>query len=148
MNRFAPVVLASAVVFLPACALLRPAPTSAPRGKPLPPGKHADEDSLPVRKVSETIVVAAWAEPRELPPGGGQVQIIVRVQKVGGARFPGVEVRLRASEGRLYSGGRTLVTDTQGMTRDRLTARETSTVTLNAGGTYYRFRVPVAEHDP
>ena len=32
-----------------------------------------------------------------------------------------------------------------GMTRDRLTARKTTTITLNAGGTRYRFQVPVAE---
>jgi hypothetical protein len=100
---------------------------------------------LPVKPVQEDIVVAAWAEPRELPPGGGQAQILVRVQKRGGARFPGVEVRLRTSIGSLYSAGRVLVTDAQGMTRDRLTTRRTAIVTLNAGGTRYRFRVPVPE---
>jgi hypothetical protein len=97
--------------------------------------------------VEEPIVVAAWAEPRQLPAGGGQVQILVRIQKRGGRRFPGVEVRLRASPGSLYSSGRVLVTDAQGMTRDRLTTRKTAVVTLNAGGTRYRFQVPVAE-DP
>jgi hypothetical protein len=30
------------------------------------------------------------------------------------------------------------------MTRDRLTARKTAVITLNAGGTRYRFQVPVA----
>jgi hypothetical protein len=98
-----------------------------------------------VAPVGEPIVVAAWAEPRELPPGGGQAQVLVRVQKAGGKRLPGVQVRLRARPGSLYSGGRILVTDTQGMTRDRLTTRETAVVTLNAGGTRYRFSVPVAE---
>ena len=44
----------------------------------------------------------------------------------------------------LFSGGRVLVTDAQGMTRDRLTARRTAVITLNAGGTRYRFQVPVA----
>jgi hypothetical protein len=97
-----------------------------------------------VKRVEEPIVVAAWAEPRELPPGGGQAQILVRIQKPGGRRFPGVEVRLRASPGTLFSGGRVLVTDAQGMTRDRLTTRKTAVVTLNAGGTRYRFQVPVA----
>lgn len=101
-----------------------------------------------VRKVAEPIVVAAWAEPRTLPPGGGQVQILVRVQKQGGARFPGVEVRLLASAGMLFSDGRTLVTDPQGMTRDRLTTRRSTTVTLNAGGTRYSFQVPVGEPPP
>jgi hypothetical protein len=38
-----------------------------------------------------------------------------------------------------------LTTDAQGMTRDRLTTRRTTTITLNAGGTRYRFQVPVEE---
>jgi hypothetical protein len=95
--------------------------------------------------VDEPIVVAAWAEPRHLPAGGGPVQILVRIQKRGGQRFRGVEVRLRTSHGALYSGGRVLVTDAQGMTRDRLTTRRTAVITLNAGGTRYRFQVPVSE---
>jgi hypothetical protein len=101
-----------------------------------------------VKKVEEEIIVAAWAEPAKLPEGGGQSQILVRVQKRGGTRFPDVEVRLRASNGSLYSSGRILVTDQQGMTRDRLTTRTTATVTLNAGGTRYRFQVPVGEKAP
>jgi hypothetical protein len=95
--------------------------------------------------VEEPIVVAAWAEPKQLPPGGGQAQILVRIQKRGGHRFPGVEVRLRTSAGSLYSNGGVLVTDAQGMTRDRLTTRKGAVITLNAGGTRYRFQVPVAE---
>ncbi len=98
--------------------------------------------------ITEPIVVAAWAEPRRLPPGGGQAQILVRVQHRGGARFPEVEVRLRASEGTLYSAGRLLHTDPQGMTRDRLTTHKSSVITLNAGGTRYRFEVPVLEPEP
>jgi hypothetical protein len=121
-----------------------PEPTPTPRLHPKP--SESDEE-LNVRPVVEPIVVAAWAEPRRLPAGGGQAQILVRVQKRGGSRFPGVEVRLHASEGTLFSGGRTLVTDARGMTRDRLTTRETATVTLNAGGTRYRFQVPVGD-DP
>jgi hypothetical protein len=123
-----------------------PAPPPAP-GQVLTPDPQVppDEEPLPVRPVEEPIVVAAWAEPRELPRGGGQAQILVRIQKPGGRRFPGVEVRLRARPGSLYSGGRVLVTDARGMTRDRLTTRETAVITLNAGGTRYRFRVPVAE---
>lgn len=124
-----------------------PPPPPAP-GQPLEPDatrRPADEDDLlPVKKVEEEIVVAAWAEPRELPPGGGEAQILVRIQKRGGRRFPGVEVRLRASEGSLYSRGRVLVTDAQGMTRDRLTTQRNAVITLNAGGTRYRFQVPVA----
>ncbi len=105
-------------------------------------------EPLPVKKVEEEIVVAAWAEPAHLGRGGGQTQVLVRVQKRGGARFAGVEVSLAASAGTLYSGGHILVTDSQGMTRDRLTTTKTTTLTLNAGGTRYRFRVPVASGAP
>ncbi len=126
-----------------------PPPPPPPPGEPLNPEPLAphEEEPLPVKRVEEPIVVAAWAEPRELPRGGGQAQILVRIQRPGGKRFPGVEVRLRAKPGSLYSGGRVLVTDAQGMTRDRLTTHETAIVTLNAGGTRYRFHVPVAESE-
>jgi hypothetical protein len=126
-----------------------PPPPSTP-GQPLEPSttRAPEEPLLPVKKVEEEIVVAAWAEPRELPPGGGQSQILVRIQKVGGKRFPGVEVRLATSAGSLFSRGRILVTDAQGMTRDRLTTNRSATITLNAGGTRYRFQVPVAEGPP
>ena len=107
-----------------------------------------EEPPLVVKQVHEEIIVAAWAEPAKLPEGGGQSQILVRVQKRGGARFSEVEVRLRTSTGSLYSSGRILVTDGQGMTRDRLTTRSTATITLNAGGTSYRFQVPVGEKTP
>jgi hypothetical protein len=140
---------------LAACGLLehrKPAPPPPPPpGQPLTPepsGQAEEDEALVVKKVEEPIVVAAWAEPRQLPPGGGEAQILVRVQKRGGRRFPGVEVRLRTSTGTLYSGGRVLVTDERGMTRDRLTTRRTATITMNAGGTRYRFQVPVAEAFP
>jgi hypothetical protein len=108
------------------------------------PGDAAREpDPLPVTAAAEEVVVAAWSEPKELPPAGGQAQILVRAQKRGGAPFPGVEVRLSASGGDLFSGGKVLVTDTTGRTRDRLTARKLTLVTVNAGGTVYRFRVPL-----
>jgi hypothetical protein len=124
-----------------------PPPPPPPPGQVLEPEPPAppEDEPLPVKAVAEPIVVAAWAEPRQVPAGGGQAQILVRIQKRGGRRFPGVEVRLRASTGSLYSDGRVLVTDAEGMTRDRLTTRKTAVVTLNAGGTRYRFRVPVAE---
>jgi hypothetical protein len=125
-----------------------PPPPAPPPGVPLTPEPEVDEEPGPVTKVAEPIVVAAWAEPKELPAGGGQAQIMVRIQKEGGKRFPGVEVRLRSSGGTLFSGGRVLVTDASGMTRDRLTARKTAVITLNAGGTRYRFQVPVAEAAP
>jgi len=146
-------VLVLAAALPSGCVKPRPAPPPPPppRGEPLPPEPPPPEpveEPLAVRVVQEPIVVAAWAEPRQLPTGGGQVQIIVRVQKKGGARFPGVEVRLNASEGSLYSGGKVLVTDAQGMTRDRLSAHKAAIVTLNAGGTRYRFQVPLGESSP
>jgi len=124
-----------------------PPPPPPPPGEPLTPepAVQAEDEPLPVKRVEEPIVVAAWAEPKVLPPGGGQAQILVRIQKPGGKRFPGVEVRLRTRPGSLYSGGRVLVTDAQGMTRDRLTTRKTAVIVLNAGGTRYRFPVPVAQ---
>jgi hypothetical protein len=136
-----------------ACTTLKkepPRPPPSPPGTPLTPEPQepADEEPLPVTLVQEPIVVAAWAEPKELPSGGGQAQILVRIQKRGGRRFPGVEVRLRSSTGALFSSGKVLVTDGSGMTRDRLTTRHTTTITLNAGGTRYRFKVPVGESGP
>src|SRR5262249_39500926 len=100
---------------------------------------------LPVQKAGEEVIVAAWAEPARLPPSGGEAQILVRLQKRGGAPYPGVQVRLQTSEGTLYSGGRVLVSDASGRTRDRLTTRKGAAITLNAGGTVYRFRVLLAE---
>jgi hypothetical protein len=136
-----------------ACATLgrkdEPPPPPVPPGTALTPEPQAQGDEpLPVTPVAEPIVVAAWAEPKELPAGGGEAQIMVRIQHRGGRRFPGVEVRLRSSAGSLFSSGRVLVTDASGMTRDRLTTRKTATITLNAGGTRYRFRVPVGEPAP
>ena len=104
-----------------------------------------DEEPLPVKQVEEPIVVASWAEPKSLPAGGGQVQILVRVQKQGGAPLPGVEVRLAASTGSLYSQGQILVTDQRGMTRDRLSTRRSARITLNARGTVYRFDLRVGD---
>ena len=141
------------VIALPACQ-------SAPRRPPaepttttgVPPVDQTppptSEDPLTVAPVAEPFTVAAWAEPTKLPPLGGQCQIIVRVMKRGGAPLAGVEVRLSASKGSLYSAGRILVTDAAGKTRDRLTARTGSTITLNAGGTRYRFEVPLADPLP
>lgn len=123
-----------------------PLPESAPAQAPAPePGA---EEPLPVKRVPDPIVVAAWAEPKHLPRWGGQVQILVRVQTREGRRYPGAEVRLATSAGTLFSRGRILVTDSQGMTRDRLTAQEGATIILNAGGTRYRFQIPLAEAPP
>jgi hypothetical protein len=149
MRALRAALLLTSALALTACAGVRrrpeiEAPAPVP-GTPLPPDPSPEEEELPVKKVQEEIVVAAWAEPARLPPGGGQTQLLVRVQKRGGAPFPGVEVRFRTSSGRLYSGSGVLVTDARGMTRDRLTVSRTTVVTLNAGGTRYRFRVPVSE---
>jgi hypothetical protein len=132
----------SLALMLVSCQTLGHGPGSASGGPPTP------VEPVAVKKVEEEIVIAAWAEPKHLPSGGGQVQVLVRVQKRGGARFPGVEVSLGASTGSLFSAGRILVTDGEGMTRDRLTTSKTATVTLNVGGTRYRFQVPVAEGQP
>ncbi len=122
-----------------------PEPAPAPAAGVLP---TAAEGPLPVARAAEEIVVEAWAEPKHLPPWGGQVQVLVRVKKRNGRRYPGVEVRLATSTGTLFSNGGILVTDSQGMTRDRLTAREAATITLNAGGTRFRFLIPVAGSPP
>lgn len=118
---------------LPGCALTKGG-SRAPEGAPPP---------LPVEKADEEVIVAAWAEPARLPAAGGQAQVVVRLQKRGGAPYPGVQVRLRSAPGTLFSSGRVRVSDAAGRTRDRLTARVTSWITVNAGGTVYRFRVPV-----
>ncbi|HET8646821.1 MAG TPA: hypothetical protein VFO85_15100, partial [Vicinamibacteria bacterium] len=52
------------------------------------------------------------------------------------------------SEGSLFSQGRILMTDGAGQTRDRLTSRRDATITVNAGGTVYRFLVPVRPATP
>ncbi len=127
-------------LMLVSCQTFGHRPGSEPSTTPVEPAA--------VKKVEEEIVIAAWAEPKRLPHGGGQTQLLVRVQKRGGARFPGVEVSLGASTGSLYSAGRILMTDAEGMTRDRLTTTRTATVTLNAGGTRYRFQVQVGEEKP
>jgi hypothetical protein len=131
--------LAAALGVLAGCRPGRP-PVAAPSPPPPP------EPSVPqreVRKVQGDVVIAAWSEPARLPSGGGQAQILVRVEKRGGAALAGVEVRLQASFGSLYSRGRILRTASNGMTRDRLTTNKTTTITLDAGGTRYRFLVPV-----
>jgi hypothetical protein len=136
--------LAAALVWPAAgCSVIRRGP-----GGGAPPGEPAAQDvpppPLPVDKAPEDVIVAAWAEPSRLPPAGGQTQILVRLQKRGGLPFPGVQVRLRTSAGSLYSDGKVLVTDSSGRTRDRLTTHSSAHITLNAGGTVYRFRVPVS----
>jgi len=95
-------------------------------------------------KVGSEAAVAAWAEPARLPPGGGQVQILVRIQRSNGMPYAGVQVRLKTSEGKLFSAGRALVTDARGMTRDRLTSRREAEIVVLVADTRHRFRVPLA----
>lgn len=114
-----------------------PSPTPAAAQTPAAP-------ALAVRRASEEVVVAAWAEPAHLDPPGGQVQILVRAQRRNGRPFAGVQVRLSTTSGSLLSRGRVLVTDAHGVTRDRLRLRQTATIVLNAGGTRYKFDVPIA----
>jgi hypothetical protein len=137
MRRSAATLLGLALL-APGC---RSAPAKPPQPEPTPPPPFAEP--LPVKKVDIDIVVAAWAEPSHLPYGGGDAQILVRVQKRGNVPVAGVEVRLATSQGSLFSRGKVLITDTSGMTRDRLSTRRTTSVVLNAGGTRYSFRVPV-----
>jgi hypothetical protein len=126
----------------PAAPISPATPTEVP---PPPPAEapKSDDPEIAVKAVAEPMVLTAWAEPKALPEGGGQSQLLVRVQKKGGVPFPGVEVRFKTSTGHLYSGGAVLVTDRMGVTRDRLTTKKTATVTLNAGGTRHTFQVPV-----
>jgi hypothetical protein len=137
-----PVAALLPLALLSACSVFhksgRPEPPSTPAPVPA-----VSATPLPVKRASGEVIVAAWSEPRHLPSGGGQAQILVRLQKRGGAPFPDVEVRLQTATGTLYSGGRILLTDASGRTRDRLTTRRGTTITVNAGGTVYRFQVPV-----
>ncbi len=123
-------------------------PQAAPTPAAEPPEVVSRIEGLEVERATEEVVVTAWAEPRYLPPGGGVVQILVRTQRRGGAPFPGVEIRLKTNSGSLYSAGRVLSTDRSGMTRDRLTATKTAEITMNAGGTRFRFLVPVLPAEP
>ena len=114
-----------------------PTPETAPVPD-TPASKRRD-----VRPEKEPLIVAAWTEPPHLPPGGGQAQILIRVQRRGGSPATGVDVRVETTEGRLYSQGRILTTDQNGRTRDRITTRRTARIEINAGGTRYSILVPV-----
>jgi len=98
---------------------------------------------MPIIPRRGEIVIAAWTEPRYLPKAGGQVKVLVRVQRVGGGPYPGVQVQLHSSAGQLGSAGKALVTDTQGMTRDILKAAPPVGVVVQSGDTRYRFQVTV-----
>jgi hypothetical protein len=110
---------------------------------PAPPDERPSPTVAPA--LARKLVVTAWAEPARLRAGGGQTQIIVRVRRPGGAPATDVEVRLSASRGSLYSAGRPLKTSASGMTRDRLTTRETTVVVVDAEGNRVELTVPVGE---
>jgi hypothetical protein len=137
MPRLRPALLAVAVVVLPGCGLFRgdgPRAPEAPAATPLPP----------LAPAVEPVTVRAWAEPRQLPPAGGQTQIIVLARKRNGDPFEGVEVRFTTSAGTLYSQSRVLLTDKNGRTRDRLTTRDPAVVTVDVGGSVQEIPVSVA----
>jgi hypothetical protein len=128
-------------------------PAETPPAEPAPtpvatPAETPREETPPLAVTAEDIAVSVWSEPKRLPLGGGQAQIIVRVQKAGNRPVPGLEVRLMTSEGSLYSRGRLLVTDARGMTRDRLTTTRTAKVKINVAGTRQELVVPVGEAPP
>ena len=140
MARFRWPLVVLLLVALPGCALFRDSPPRAPEAPPTP----APTPLPPVAKAAETVVVRAWAEPRQLPPAGGQAQILVLARKRNGDPFEGVAVRVEASEGTLFSKSQILTTDAAGRTRDRLTTRRSSKVTVNVGGSIHHIEVAVA----
>jgi hypothetical protein len=103
-----------------------------------------------VRTVAEPLTLVAWVEPAHLPPGGGRVEVFIRVRREGGEPYPGVDIQIATSRGDLESQGRILSSDADGLATDRLRTGRTATLTINAGGTVYRFPVPVlpASADP
>jgi len=126
------------LIAAPACGLFRSG--RAPEGPPTP----APTPLPSVARAAEPVVARAWAEPRQLPPAGGQTQILVLARKRNGDPFEGVEVQVQTSEGTLFSASRILATDAAGRTRDRLTTRRSAVVTVNAGGAIHMIEVTVA----
>ncbi len=152
--------LGGAVLALVSCATRRPpavtgplppspapspgATPAAPTPTPTPtPGEaQAGEPAAPN---TTQLALSVWSEPRRLQQGGGQALIIIRVQTPGNKPAPGLDVRLKTSEGSLYSQGRSLVTDARGMTRDRLTTSRTAKVEVQVAGLRQEIVVPVGE---
>ena len=123
------------VIAAPACRSGR-----APEGPPTP----ATTPLPSVARAPEPVVARAWAEPRQLPPAGGQTQILVLARKCNGDPFEGVEVQVQTSEGTLFSASGILTTDATGRTRDRLTTRRAAVVKVNVGGAIHKIEVTVA----
>lgn len=129
----------------PACSLFR---SDTPRAPEAPEAGEAPAPEAtpfpPVTQAVEPVLLRAWAEPKLLPPAGGQTQIIVLARKRNGDPYEGLEVRFTTSAGTLYSRSKVLVTDSAGRTRDRLTTRRSATVTVDVGGTTQQIPVTVA----
>ena len=131
------------LIAAPGCGLFRDSPPRAPEAPEAPPTPQPTP-LPPVAPAAERVVVRAWAEPRQLPPAGGQTQILVLARKRNGDPFEGVEVQVQSSEGTLFSASRILTTDAAGRTRDRLTTRRSAAVTVNVGGAIHTIEVAVA----
>jgi hypothetical protein len=129
---FVLIVLAASCRFAP--GRTPPSPPSTPSLPPTP---------RPIIPRHGEVDIAAWAEPRSVPAGGGQVQIIVRVKRVGDGPYAGVQVTTQSDYGTLLSAGKPLVTDRDGMARDRLTTKSHTLVIVQVGDMRYRFKVPV-----
>jgi len=139
MARSHRAVVLSLALAASACSVFK---SDAPRAPEAPPEPEATP-LPPVTQAVEPVLVRAWAEPRLLPPAGGQTQIIVLARKRNGDPYEGLEVRFSTNEGTLYSKSRILVTDSDGRTRDRLTTRRSATVTVDVGGTVQQIPVTV-----
>jgi len=131
------------LIAAPGCGLFRDSAPRAPEAPEAPPTPQPTP-LPPVARAAERVVVRVWAEPRQLPPAGGQTQILVLARKRNGDPFEGVEVQVQSSEGTVFSAGRILATDAAGRTRDRLTTRRSATVTVNVGGAIQTIEVAVA----
>ena len=143
MTRLRLALVLSLLAAVPGCGLFRDGPPRAPE-PPETPATPEPTPLPPITRAAEPVLVRAWAEPRQLPPAGGQTQILVLARKRNGDPYEGVEVQIQASEGTLFSASRTLATDASGRTRDRLTTRRSSTVTVNVGGSIHKIEVAVA----
>jgi hypothetical protein len=121
-----------------------PTPAVTPEATPYPMPSPAAESREVVRFDGDA-VLNVWTEPRRLPLGGGQAQVIVRVLRRNGRPLPGVEVRITSSGGALFSQGRILTTDDRGMVRDSLTVSQPTTITVDAGGRARRVELLLGE---
>jgi hypothetical protein len=124
---------------LSACGVFRSDGARAPEA---PPEAQATP-MPPLTPAVEPVTVRAWAEPRLLPPAGGQAQIIVLARKRNGDPYEALEVRFTTTQGTLYSKSKVLLTDSGGRTRDRLTTQRSAVVTVDVAGTVQDVAVTV-----